>query len=336
MVRGGCRNTPSGGDHVSSTQTVGFGPLWRVDGPAPVPQQFGLLQAAMTASEPGVTLVTPDVDADGVERWINGVAVYPYPPDLGDVYDPCAPGSVATTKGFGETLENPTFGAMTVWLAETCTSARVSWAGDQGQELFKARANVALSAVDGAAVAYEFMTGARIPANPHLADGVNTAFPLGNTPTSVVNGVATLENYIAAMSGKLGVIHMTPAAATIMGQFRIDNRAGYIRTLNGNIVIPDFGYALANQEESHPANHPAPSGTQEWIYATGAINIRRSELFTQPDNVSEALDRGMGATNNVPNSITYRAERYYVVSYDLAIHAAVLVDRCYIKCDGAD
>lgn len=219
---------------------------------------------------------------------------------------------------------------MTVWLAETCTSPRVSWS----QEGFKARAVTALSAVEGAAIAYEFMTGLRMPSNHHLTDGTGVILN-GGAATSVTNGIALLENYIAATSGKLGLIHCTPGAATVMGQFRIDNRAGYIRTLNGNIVIPDFGYAKALADgDAYPAGEAAPTGNQEWMFATGPINIRRSELFTQPDNVTEALDRGMGATNGKPNAITYRAERYYSVVADFVVHAAVLTDRCYIACGG--
>lgn len=309
------------------------GPLWRIDGPQPVAQQYGLLQAAASAV-PGVTLVSPDVDQDGIDRWINGVSLYPFPPDLGDVFDLCAPGSVAASKGFGDDLGNPEFGAMTVWLAETCTSARVAWSGEGGQEAYKARAVTSFAAIEGAAVAYEFMTGARMPANPHLSDGTGD-FPLGATATSVTNGFAVLENYIGTKSGKLGIIHCTPGAALTMGQFRIDNKAGYIRTLNGNIVIPDAGYALANSQASYPHTYPAPGANEEWIYATGPINIRRSEIFVEPPTVAEALDRGLGATNNKPNSISYRAERYYVVSADFVVHAAVLVDRCMVTCDGS-
>jgi hypothetical protein len=314
---------------------VAYGVPWRIDGPAPVEQSFGLLQAGVSSNEPGVTLIGPDVDADGVERWGNGVSLYPYPPDLGDVYDACAPGSFGTTKGFGDTLGNPWFGAMTVWLAETCTSPRVAWAGDGGQQAFKARAQVALGAVEGAAIAYEFMTGLRMPSNPHLCDGLGTVY---STPTSVVNGIALLENYIAATSGKLGIIHCTPGAASVMGTFRIDNKAGYIRTINGTIVIPDFGYAAALADgNAYPAGYAAPTGSQEWMFATGPINIRRSELLTYPDNVIEALDRGTpgSATNNNPNSITYRAERYYAVTADFVVQAAVLVDRCYWGCNSA-
>jgi hypothetical protein len=204
----------------------------------------------------------------------------------------------------------------------------VSWS----QEGFKARAVTALGAVEGAAIAYEFMTGKRMPMNPHLCDGQATILN-GGAATSVVGGISLLENYIAATSGKLGIIHCTPGAATVMGTFRVDNKAGYIRTLNGNIVVPDFGYAKALADgEAQPAGEPAPTGTQEWMFATGPINIRRSELFTQPDNVTEALDRGTpgSATNNMPNSITYRAERYYSVVADFVVQAAVLVDRCFL------
>lgn len=310
-----------------SSQAVGFGPLWRVDGPPPLNQPFGLLAAAETPAA-GVRIIDPDVDQNGYERWINGVTVYPYPPDLGDVYDPCAPGSVATTKGFGDALDNPSFGTMTVWLAETCTSARVQW----GQDLFKARAAVALAGIESAAVAYEFMTGTRIPANPHLADGNATVLNSG-AATSVLNGIALLENYLAANSGKLGLIHCSPGTATIArDRFAIDNKSGYIRTINGTIVIPDFGYGKAASEGSHPAGSFAPGANQEWIYLTGPVDLRRSNLFTQPDTVEEALDRGTGATNNKPNSITYRAERYWNCAWDTEIQAAVLVDRCMTTC----
>src|ERR1700756_1338597 len=107
---------------MGGTGQVGFGPLERIDGPPPVRPLYGLLRAA-EAPAAGVRLVVDlddgpaeitDADAvrqiadlgianPGRERWLNGAQVYPYPPDTGDVYDPCATGSNVTSKGFGST-----------------------------------------------------------------------------------------------------------------------------------------------------------------------------------------------------------------------------------------
>ena len=299
-----------------------YGPPWRVDGPPPIAPLYGLLPAA-SAPAAGVRIV-PDADAEGIDRWINGVQVFSYPPDKGDVYDPCGSGSGSATKGFGLSLNNPEFAAMTVWLAETCTSPRV-W----DQDAFKARAVTAFSAIESAAIAAEFMNGARIPTMPHLSDG-NGSFPNGDVVTSAVNGLSLLE-YEIALSGKQGIIHCSPQTLTATRPFFIvDQATGVIRTINGIVVIPGFGYAGA----FGPSGHADPNDTEEWAYATGPIDIRRSEIFTTPDTFAQALDRGnaAAATTGRPNTFTYRAERYYAIDWDLAVHAAVLVDRCGVNC----
>lgn len=297
---------------------VGFGPLERIDGPPPIAPTYGLLQAA-TAPAAGVRIV-PDVDERGIERWMNGAEVYPYPPDQGDVFDPCASGSDYAPKGEGDALEHPKFGAMTVWLAETCTSYKV-W----NQDEYKARAVAAFTAVESSIIARELMNGTRLPANPYLADAVNTDFPTGDTPLSVLQGLATLEDAIAA-TGRQGLIHCSPGIGTLMRErFTVDTKTGVLRTVNGIVVIPDFGYVNANPPTGHSVG-----ANQEWIYATGPIDVRRSEVFVTPDNVSQAVDRGTpgSATVGIPNSITYRVERYALVDWDTELHAAVLVDRC--------
>lgn len=301
---------------------IGFGPLWRIDGPLPLPPLFGLLQAA-AAEATGVRFVD-DLDDDGIERWLNGVQVYPYPPDDADVFRNCGTGSEADEKGFGETIDRPEFEPMTVWLAETCTSYKV-W----DQEMFKARARIALEAVEGAAVASEFMSGVKLSAQPYLSDGQGV-FPNGDTVTNVVNGLALLEEQIA-LSGKQGVIHCSPMMATaLMGRgFSLADKTGVIRTINGIVVVPDFGYTAG----ATPTGHPDPDGTEEWAYATGPIDIRRTEVITLPETVQEATERGTGgASTGRPNSITYRVERYYLVDWDTEVQAAVLVDRCQTDC----
>jgi hypothetical protein len=314
---------------------VGYGPLERIDGPPPLRPLYGLVQVA-EASAAGVRIVVDEQAGPGdlgvapgileplagQQRWLNGVEVYPYPPDVPDVYDPCAQGTWSVAKGFGTTLKHPTFGAMTVHIDETCTAIRVP-----SQEDYKARAVASLVATESAAVAKELMGGAKMPLNPHYADG-NGAFPNGNAATSILHGIALLEDEIAK-SGRAGLIHITPGLATIArDRWAISLDGGLLRTVTGTIVVPDCGY----QGSAQPGSRPAPSGTKEWIFATGPIDLRRGEIFVTPETVAEALDRGVGATNSTPNSITYRAERYYLATWDTHVQAAVLVDRCFTTC----
>ena len=335
---------------------IGYGPLERIDGPLPIAPSYGLLAAALAPaagvrivvdtqegptdlndlSSTGETMeqVIARLKAEGIlppnagqERWLNGVEVYPYPPDTGDIFDTCAPaGSSAASKGFGGDLAHPQFSAVTLYLAETCTSYKV-W----DQAAFRARAIAAFTAVESQLLARHFLTGEGLTLNPHLADGsADCVFPNGDASTTAVNGLALMTKAIAD-TGRQGLIHSSPMYTDALRErFAIDNKTGVIRTINGIVVIPDFGYA----DGSRPTGHAAATGTQEWIYATGPVDIRRSEIIVLPDDVSEALDRGTpsGATTGRPNSITYRVERHYLVAWDTELQAAVLVDRCQAGC----
>lgn len=350
-----------------TTTLVNF-PTWPVDGPPPIPPVHGLVPAAAapaagvrfvvdttvgpvdendiapsdSALEPGIfrgpdgaiMMRQPDGSADrvyvpadaGRERWTSGVAVYPYPPDVPIVWDACANGSPAVEKGFGTQAPVPEFAALTLSEAITCTAQQVP-----NQAAFRARAVAALTATESYAVAREFMSGDHVlgpNGSPYLAD-TNCVLLNGSVATKPNHALQILEEAIAA-TGRLGIIHCSPMLATaLLGQgFVIQDRTGVIRTINGIPVIPDFGYVGA----SKPDAGAAPTAIQEWAYATGPVDLRRSDVFTTPDNVSEALDRGMGSTNDRTNSITYLAERYYVVDWDTVLQAAVLVDRCATDC----
>lgn len=346
-----------------------YGPLWRIDGPLPSLRQYGLMQAA-DAAAPEVRLV-PDADMDtaasaaadewrasyerlvsagasesdilaalqgvvhssstvdeinfsaGVERWMNGVVLYPYPAGLPSVWNQCIASSDGDVKNTGDDLGNPEFAAMVVYLAETCTSYKV-W----DQAAFRDRAMLALGATYGAAVAKEFLTGDVLPLNPHLSDG-NGTFPNGDGPTSPVSALSLLEAEIAK-SGQRGVIHTSPQMATVlMSRFLAIDVQGVIRTRIGTVVLPDAGYVYG----ASPAGHAVATGTKEWMYATGTLEVRRSKPEIIPDDVKQAVDRGTGGASDAgANSITYRAERYVLVDWDQQVQAAVLADRCSDTC----
>lgn len=301
-----------------TSSAIGFGPPARIDGPTPLPPPYGLLQAA-AAPASGVTIVT-DLDARQIERWLNGVAVYPYPSSTGGVDVTCDPSSAGRTpKDDGEAVPLPEFAPMTAYVPETCSSMGIGGEGEQAA--FKARAVAVLGAVESGIVAHEFLTGARLGLiNPFLADGQST-FPNGDSVTSVVMGLAYMEAEIAR-SRRQGIIHLSPQILiAARDRFVVDDRGGVIRTINGTVVIPDAGYV----DGATPLGHAAATGTQEWIYATGPVEVRRSEVFTMPDRVDQALDRET-------NTITYRVERYYLVDWDTVVQAAVLVDPCTDTC----
>lgn len=304
---------------------LGYGPRAYIDGPPPVPAKYGLLQAAAVAGS-GVRVV-PDADANGNERWGNGVEVWPFPPGIGVVTNPNPCGTDSTDKGLGDdNPANPTFYPFTVSKTIRCTAASIP-----DQAAFKARAVAVMGAVEGPTVEKEILTGAVVPVNPHLSDGTGV-FPLGDSVTSALNGLAELEGAIAR-SGRAGLIHMSPQLVTMLSaNYTVFDVGGLLKTVKGTTVIAGDGYV----DGATPSDgHPDAIGWEEWIYATGPIEIRRSETITLPDTLAEALDRGNGATNARPNEILYIVERYYVVDYDDVLHAAVLVDRCQSDCGSA-
>lgn len=347
-------------------------PTWAVDGPPPMEPVHGLLQAAAAPAagvrfvidstvgphdlnsiapsdaglEPGLfwqgnTLMIrqPDgttnpvavPDNAGRERWLGGIAVYPYPVDVPDVWDACdhtGSGTLSTSKNFGTPLTPPEFAAITISEPITCTTFQVP-----DEAAFKARAVAVLSATESYAVARELMSGAGVLAatgSPYLTDTHVTVLN-GGAFTDPNHGLQIAERAIAA-TGRLGLVHCSPMMATaLLGNgFVIKDKTGVIRTINGNVVIPDAGYVGV----SAPSGHVDGSPNQEYIYVTGPVDIRRSEIFTTPDNRVEALDKGTvgGASNNRPNTFTYRAERYYAINWDTALHSAVPVDRCLTTC----
>lgn len=291
-----------------------YGPLSRIDGPPPVRRPYGLLQAAETSGA-GVRLVT-DADAQGLERWGNGVETWPYPLGPAYTFDQCA--ATAGSKHAGQAIGTlPQFGSFAVYFPFTCSAMSV---GDHAD--FRTRITTAFSPVEDCAVERVLLNGDdTMILNPRLADGTGT-FPLGNGTTSPTNAIAMLEQEIARQGdGRLGVIHASPMFVAMASGLNLKGEGAILRTINGTPVIPGAGYA----DGANPTGRPQAGTNQEWIYASGQIEVRRSPVFVVPDTPAEATDRSA-------NTVTYRAERQYVISWDTSIHAAVLADRCKTTC----
>lgn len=301
---------------------INCGPYAVIDGPPPLPPRYGLLQAAASLVS-DVRFVTSPA---GPERWLNGAKVLPYPHHAGATHSRFD-ASGAATKEVGDAGDEAQFYPVTVYVSDQCSSYRVD-----DNDAYIARINANLAAVEGAVIAHALLTGDGLPAgSPRLSDGEGE-FPEGNTAVSLPRALAALEGAIAR-SRRAGVIHMSPVAASILsgsGHILVHDplntrEENVLRTVNGTLVIPDQGYIEgATPAPEGAGTHPVATPLQAWLYASGSIEVRRTETFVNPPTLEQALDTGLSASVGGTNVITYQAERYYLVSWDNTLQAAVL------------
>lgn len=334
---------------------VGYGPLLRRDGPSPAGRNNTLLQVAASMG----LLITED---DG--HWENGIWLHSYPKDPASSFDPCGSGS-DHVKVEGLTAELPQFGPVEVYYAETCSAWIVGpppellppevprfGVGDDesirqsfdrvaaarallqtdpgGQKEFDAanedfwftrRAVAMLGGTEEAEIETTLATGGATlthsPPNPHLTDA-NLDQLNGGVATNPVEGLALLEEQIGSTK-KGGILHAAPATITYWSRYRCiqePTKQGELYTMAGTPVVCGYGYIGA-----HPDGGSGVSATEDWAFATGPAKIWRDpRILLIPGTYREALNR---STNN----LTYRAERPYVVTWDGALQAGVLIDR---------
>ena len=329
--------------------TVGYGPLLRRDGPPPAGRNNTLLQIAASMG-----LLITDDDA----HWQNGVVLQSYPSDAAGEFDPCGSGTDAI-KTEGGAINLPEFGPVEIYFAETCTARvvgappellppdpnprfpdsgyrashdRVAQAlallqGDPGARLelaaanedfwFTRRAVAMLGGTEESAVENVLATGGAVPENPHLTDA-NLDKLNGGTATDPVEGLALLEEKIGGTK-KGGIIHAAPATITYWARFRVikePTKEGFLYTLAGTPVVCGYGYIGAYPDRGTPV-----TATEDWAFATGPVKIwREPGVLLYPGTYVEALDRHT-------NTLTYRAERPYVITFDGQLQAGVLIDR---------
>jgi hypothetical protein len=272
-----------------------FGPPIILAGPLPAPLPFGLFAAATIVDEP-------------TERWGNGANVRGYPEGPASTYDPCSAGTFRA-KDIPEQPASPFFSAFGVYLADQCFGRGI---GTDAQ--LENRARLAFTAVEQFAVEREFASGVLMPSNPYLADGNATI--VGGGAVGPAEGLALLEEEIGD-TGKAGIIHADRATASAWSSLgALRNVGDNLVTYLGTRVAAGGGYV-----DVTPDGEAAAAGDQGWAFATGPVEIRRSdEIEILPGSIAEALDRET-------NLITYFAERNYLVDWDTQLQAAVLVDR---------
>lgn len=270
-------------------------PLY-VDPPVVEPYEFGLFSVAQM----------PPEDRD--PHWRCGVQYEPLTCDKarteGDRCDTPQPDKTVD-DGVPLSMGDP----FTVYDGYLCRLP-----GRPSQEDIVNRARQALLLGEQRAVEEAFWTGSA-GNDPHLADPSAVILnPVPTDPLNIVAGLAALENFLGETYAGVGLVHGPRGVATLLSKDGLitATRTG-LRTILGTGLAAGGGYVV----NTGPDGTPAPDGTA-WMYATGAVVIRRGPIIINPDTVAAAFNRST-------NEVEILAEREYVITRECAL-GAVLVD----------
>ena len=241
-------------------------------------------------------------DTGGIEYGPTGCAG-------GGVFDPCAVSSLTVAARPSSVLVNP-FG---VWAGDRCSS----WGFEEAD--YEGRARSLLEASESKSIAAELWSGTQAIAsgwsNARLASPASDVVNVSDGPLGVVNALACLERGLASCStGERGTIHATRDVVTHWQAAGLLHREGpLVLTVNDTIVVPDAGYPGTG-----PNGEPAVTGSV-WAYGTGLVTIYRGPIDVTPTTMREALDRSA-------NTVTFRASRLAMATWDQCCHLAVEID----------
>lgn len=269
------------------------------------PLSYGLMSVA--------TLVD---DTD--QHWRAGIQ---YQPEICDdaqlTTDGCPVGDTPIKTFTSDGI--PTIGAepFTAYTWIDCSPIGNFW------EEAEARTRTALLNGEARAVEAGFWTGTTDAGpntvRPHLAEDTAVFDPPGTLvqPAAVISvtgaplvvAIGALEDALGDCYGGVGVIHAPrQLGAHFADHTQIERTGAQLRTMLGTSVAFGAGY---------PGTSPAgaaATATSVWMYATGAVSVRRSAVgltSTRP----EALDR-------TENNLRLIAERTYVIGWDCCLFAA--------------
>jgi hypothetical protein len=291
--------------------TTRLAPLWPVTGPAASPSLHGLV-----ASVGGPT---PEPN----ERWTLGFTWDPETCTIVSVYDPSCAGE-PPTPGNDAALASPLTWqdliehqpAILNLAVERCT-----W-GFADQD-YPGRPLRQLEAGTSKAVEAELWSST-IAGNQSLAvSGCDISNPVSGSvlPWTPRRALAAIEQEAANCGvGGRAVIHAPVDVASIWAYDGavVEDGQRLVTRAKGNIVVAGAGYTGLGPE-GHAQEVPADPD-HRWVYVTGMIQVRLSDIVVTPDRIEEALDRAT-------NTITYRAMRFGAANFDPCCGpVAVLVD----------
>ena len=223
-------------------------PAANLSTPLPIPRRFGLLDAATVILE--------------TDRWPASADVLDYPAGQAGVQVSTDQGSLRV-KTYDAVIDHELVKAFTVMLGVTCTTVSAK------DPEFRQRLQAAFRAVEGTAVERMLADAEGSQIEPYLTDGDMQNFGAAVSPTE---GLAQLENAIAEVGN--GMIHVTPGTATALAAATLIQRRspGILETTLGTIVVVGAGYIGA-----YPQGGSAPTGDQEWAFASGFVEVHRDQ-----------------------------------------------------------
>jgi hypothetical protein len=230
---------------------------------------------------------------------LNGVNIDSYPDAPPSLWEPLSQGTFRV-KDEGTTPPLPTFDAFVVYIPTTCSTF--------GSGTLRERALTALEARESMGVEQGLAAGILGVANPYLSD--SNLDILGSGTISPEIGLAYLEEAIGG-TGQQGMIHATPAVVSRLYPWLTEADGGLV-TANGNKVVSGAGY-----QGIVPDGEGNPGAGEDYIYATGPVEVRLGPVVIT--ELAESMDREL-------NTVTFRAERYALATWDTVLQAAVLVD----------
>lgn len=263
---------------------MAVGPALDLTGPRPVAPPHSLL------STPGVV-----VSRDAT-RVLNGVNVWGYPTGRPSLWDPCSDGTYRT-KSDASTQITERFDSFVTYAPITCSAFGVD---EEGMQELRDMSEAVLDATFSSSVEEALAAGFDPATNPFFGDANVTVLNSG-TAVSAGVGLSFLEEAIG-LTGRLGMIHATPAVVAALQAFPIGEAERRLITANGTPVVSGMGY----QDVDTPWL-AEPGATEDWIFATGMVEVHLGPVVMT--TTKESLDRS-------DNSITFRAERYVLAIWD--------------------
>lgn len=299
-----------------------------VAAPTFTPLPYGLLS----------TVQTPPPE----DHWQNGITYTTRCGGGGTTYDECiVVTGTALPGGSGPPPSQPTKVANVQQGVRAATPFTVVAEFDcapVGFEDLNTAAADALTRVESWHVERAFWTGLSGPLGaqarlvfPSLTNGAG--FPIGSTlvdaqsiplqmpivtgggPFKPSRALGVLEGLLADCYKGAGVIHIPQGILPVFAgagasASNVIKQGAQLRTLNGNLVAVGAGYLGTGPDGATP-----PAG-QSWIYGTGSVAMRRSDV--RAVDARESFDRAKNTQKMI-------AERTYVLNWDCC-HFAVSVD----------
>lgn len=251
-------------------------------------------------------LSLPGVLQDSAGRWEGGINMWGFTTDTPSTWDGCSSGTFRVKDEGGE-VASEGFDTFVIYVAQMCSTLGTS----SDLPGFAARVNAVLEATQSFAVEKALAQGVDGLDNKYLGDSDLTVLASNVSP---LTGLSYLENAIGA-TGRRGIIHLTPAVAVALDiDLSNNNAGGPLMTLSGNLISIGGGYIGTD-----PVDEASPDSSHDWIFATGPVQARVSDILEGPEEIS-------GMVDPLTNQVIYRAEKLASVGWDGALQVGVLVD----------